>query len=58
VNSSRDGLPRAATGDTGAIGESPALGDAPRLRTMPWIYALALGLLCAEWIVRRRRGWR
>ena len=58
VNRSREWLPRAPNVTAGAIGDAPALGDAPRLRTMPWIYAVALGLLCVEWIARRRRGWR
>jgi hypothetical protein len=58
VNPSREWLPRAPNVSAGEIGDAPAAGDAPRLRRMPWIYALALGLLCVEWIVRRRRGWR
>jgi hypothetical protein len=58
VNVSRELLPRAANVTAGDIGDVPVVGDAPRLRGMPWIYALALGLLCVEWIVRRRRGWR
>ena len=58
INPSREWLPRAANMTAGEIGDAPAMGDAPRLRTVPWIYALALGLLCVEWIVRRRRGWR
>ncbi len=58
VNPSRELLPRAANVSAGEVGDAPATGDAPRLRAWPWIYALALGLLCAEWIVRRRRGWR
>jgi hypothetical protein len=58
INQSREWLPRPPTVQAGAIGDAPALGAAPRLRTIPWIYAVALALLCAEWIVRRRRGWR
>ena len=58
INHSREWLPRAPTMTAGEVGETPATGDAPRLRTIPWIYAVALGLLCLEWIVRRRRGWR
>jgi hypothetical protein len=58
INRSREWLPRAPNVSAGAIGDAPALGDAPRLRTMPWIYAVVLGLLCLEWIARRRRGWR
>ena len=58
VNPSREWLPRAPNVRAGPIGDAPAAGDAPRLRTLPWIYVVALALLCAEWIVRRRRGWR
>jgi hypothetical protein len=58
VNRSREWLPRPANVEAGAIGDAPALGDAPRLRTIPWVYAVAIALLCVEWIVRRRRGWR
>ena len=58
VNASREWLPKAPNVRAGAIGDAPVAGDAPRLRTLPWIYVVALALLCAEWIVRRRRGWR
>jgi len=40
---------------------SMGAGDAPRgtpLRTSPWPYLLVIGLLCGEWIVRRRSGLR
>jgi hypothetical protein len=30
----------------------------PRLRTAGWAYALAILLLCVEWILRRKRGMR
>jgi hypothetical protein len=58
INRSREWLPRPTTVVAGAVGSAPVAGEAPRLRLMPWVYAVALGLLCAEWIVRRRRGWR
>jgi hypothetical protein len=58
VNESREWLPSPATVTTGDIGEAPAAGEAPGVRQMPLIYVLALALLCTEWIVRRRRGWR
>ena len=35
-----------------------AADAAPRLRDKGWAYALAILLLCAEWILRRRRGMR
>ena len=58
VNPSREWLPRAPTVATGAVGDAPAAGEAPGARAMPWVYVVALALLCIEWIVRRRRGWR
>ncbi len=58
VNASREWLPAPATVATGDIGEAPAAGEAPGVRQMPLVYVLALALLCAEWILRRRRGWR
>jgi hypothetical protein len=58
VNHSREWLPRPPNVEPGAIGDAPALGDARRLRTIPWVYAVAIALLCIEWVVRRRRGWR
>ena len=58
VNPSREWLPAATTVVTGDIGEAPAAGEAPGVRQMPLVYVLALALLCAEWIMRRRRGWR
>jgi hypothetical protein len=30
----------------------------PRLRNAGWAYALAIVMLCAEWMLRRRRGMR
>jgi hypothetical protein len=35
-----------------------AADAAPRLRSKGWAYAAAILLLCAEWILRRRRGMR
>ena len=58
VNPSREWLPRAPrlvpTTVTGAV----TANAAPRLRGMGWVYGLAIVLLCAEWILRRRRGMR
>ncbi len=58
VNVSREWLPRAPRVRRGAIGGARATGSAPRLRDMGWVYALAILLLCAEWLVRRRTGMR
>jgi hypothetical protein len=33
-------------------------GDAPRLRDWGFAYLIALGALCAEWLLRRRMGLR
>ena len=58
VNESREWLPRAPR--VAAVGSGALLGaDAsPRLRLFGWVYALAILMLCAEWIVRRTRGMR
>lgn len=58
VNPSREWLPRPATVRAGRVGTGPTLADAPRLRSLGWVYALALTLLCAEWLLRRRLGMR
>ena len=58
VNGSREWLARPATVSTGDIGDAPSAAEAPGIRQMPVIYVLAVVLLCIEWIVRRRRGWR
>ncbi|GAC1682506.1 MAG: hypothetical protein NVS9B3_00150 [Gemmatimonadaceae bacterium] len=60
VNASREWLPRAVTaagGPTGGAGAAVA-GTAPTMRGSPWAYALALLILCAEWLLRRRGGMR
>jgi acetyl-CoA C-acetyltransferase len=41
-----------------AIGGGVPVDSAPRLRSLGWVYALILLLLCAEWVVRRRVGMR
>jgi hypothetical protein len=58
VNPSREWLPRPPTVATGAIGQGATANEPARARTLPWIYAAAIILLCVEWVVRRRRGWR
>ena len=58
VNSSREWLPRTPVVSSGSIGKATVAGDSPRLRTLPWAFALAIALLCAEWLLRRRSGLR
>jgi len=58
VNPSREWLPRAPTVAAGAIRGLIAADAGPRLRGAGWAYALAIVMLCAEWILRRRRGMR
>jgi hypothetical protein len=58
VNPSREWLPRPARVAGGAVGGGTVPGTAPRLRDLPWVFALAIALLCAEWLVRRRAGLR
>jgi hypothetical protein len=59
VNPSREWIPR---GPTVAAGErlrgSLSADAAPRIRGAGWAYALAILLLCLEWLLRRRRGLR
>lgn len=58
VNPSREFLPMAPRIKSGATGGSAPLDTAPRLRTLGWVYALLLGSLCGEWVLRRRKGMR
>jgi hypothetical protein len=44
----------ASAGSAASAGEGPG----SPLRTRPWPYLLVIGLLCAEWIGRRRSGLR
>jgi hypothetical protein len=60
VNASREWLPRSPRVASGLIRGTASADSAPRLRAgaWGWAYALAILLLCAEWILRRRRGMR
>ena len=58
VNQSREFIPRRPSVSSGAVGGAPAVGEAPALRDMRWIYALAVLVFCAEWLLRRRSGLR
>lgn len=59
VNESRELLPRGPRVTSRRVGGGSISGDATRsLRSSGWPYALVILLLCAEWILRRRRGMR
>lgn len=58
VNPSREWLPRAPRVASGGVRGSVSADTAPRLRDHGWAYALAILMLCAEWLLRRRRGMR
>jgi hypothetical protein len=58
VNASREWLPRAARVTPGAVSGAVSSDAVPLLRNAGWAYALAILLLCAEWILRRRQGMR
>jgi hypothetical protein len=58
VNPSREWYPRRAAVTGGSVGSASASRDAPRARNAGWLFAVAIGGLCAEWIVRRRMGLR
>ena len=58
VNPSREWLPRAPVVAPGAVRGLVAADVGPRLRGAGWAYGLAIVMLCAEWILRRRQGMR
>jgi len=58
VNPSREWLPRPPRVPAGAVRGALSADVGPRLRTAGWAYALAILLLCVEWILRRKRGMR
>ncbi len=58
VNASREWLPRRPTVPGGAVRGRIAAASVPGLRQFGWIYAAAIVLLCAEWLLRRRKGMR
>lgn len=51
-------VPRPATIVEGEVGEGVPVDLAPRAREAWWLAGLALLLLCAEWVLRRRIGLR
>jgi hypothetical protein len=58
VNPSRELVPSRATVKPGPVGGAPAVGEPPALRSLGWVYGLAVLLLCAEWLLRRKAGAR
>jgi hypothetical protein len=58
VNASPELLPQARTVTAGEVGGAAVAGDAPRLRDWGFAYLIAVGALCAEWLLRRRMGLR
>jgi hypothetical protein len=58
VNVSRELLPRRASVRSGAVGGTSVAGEAPTARDVGWLLAVAVVLLCAEWLLRRRAGLR
>jgi len=58
VNASREWLPRAPRVATTRQRGALSADTAPRLRGTGWAYALAILMLCAEWLLRRRHGMR
>jgi hypothetical protein len=58
VNATAEWLPRPLRVRSGTIRGTAATANAPSLRSLRWVYAVALALLCLEWVLRRRRGMR
>jgi hypothetical protein len=55
---SQEILPRPLRVTAGAVGTAPVRDLAPRARGAWWLAALALLAFSAEWMLRRRIGWR
>jgi hypothetical protein len=58
VNASREFVPHAPSLSTGAASRGSSTTAGSRLADMGWPFALALLLLCGEWLVRRYAGLR
>lgn len=58
VNASRELIPRAPTLTTSAASRGATAAAGPRLSDLGWVFALALLLMCAEWLLRRYAGLR
>lgn len=51
-------MPRPSALSSGAVGTAAAIDRTPRARDLWWLFVLAALALCAEWVLRRRIGWR
>lgn len=51
-------VPRPPAVSSGPVGSGPVRDLTPRARRAWWLAALALLALCAEWMMRRKIGWR
>ena len=58
VNAPAELLPVRPRLQSGSVGSRARSDDAPRARSVGWLYAIVIGLLCLEWIARRRVGLR
>jgi hypothetical protein len=58
VNASSELLPTRQRLAPGNVGRRTRTDDARRARGAGWLYGLAILLLCAEWVLRRRVGLR
>ena len=58
VNQSAELLPMRPVARSGDVGGRARPDDARGARSAPWLYALVILLLCAEWFLRRRAGLR
>jgi hypothetical protein len=56
VNPSRELVPRRPSVHAGSVGGAAVLGEALTLRSLLWVYAVVVLLLCGEWMLRRRAG--
>ena len=58
VNPSAEWIPRPVRVRSGAVRSGVPVGAPPRLRDHGWVYAIIIGALCAEWLIRRKIGLR
>ncbi len=58
VNASRELIPRRPAVSSTKLGVLALLGGQTSVRDAGWIWLLVIGLLCTEWVLRRRAGLR